>query len=967
MSPARRDKVSVMKPNFALSLSFEGIRLLHRAAGGWRVVGEVALDAADMPGELAMLRRTATALEPGGLRTKLLLPTEQIKYLTIDTKDLDEDARMAAARAALDGATPYPVEDLAFDISADGDTTHVAAVARETLAEAEAFATEHRFHPTSFATVPSDSPYLGEPFFGPTRACVDLLGPGEVVEPDGIAVVVIGDAPLPVEQAEAPAQASEAASPEASQEPRVEAAADLEAERPDEVTAQETEVEGDLSQSAADAATEVSPPADPEDVPPIEVKDPPEEAEIQSENASKTSESDAEQSALEAQDTAAPTVPSAQDAAEEEPAAPRAPETDATADEPAAQAPLDVSPTPEAPSVVPPAPPPAPTPTPEPAPDTPSADKADDTSVLAPSIPTLPSLGAASRTPPPPSPAAPDLAAPTEFASRRLAAKTPARQEPVVTAPSLAIEPELDNGPVPPAALSFNTHETNAPAPLPPAPREGFLSRRKAKPDAAEAPVAAAATGTLAGSEAERMTVFGARREIGGKPRFLGLILTAALLVFLAGVAAWASVFLDDGLNLSRLFGERAPRVEARVPDAPEAPQEDQLSDLPTAPQENAPPVRTASLTPTLSEEDSAVLDALRAPVAPQSDDISDAAFEASYATTGIWSRAPIVPPEPAALISIDDLYLTSIDPISTSNDAVALPPLASFATDEALGKIATPAAAGTVFRLDEQGQVIATLEGALSPDGFTVYLGRPDLIPPPTPVRFQAVPDRDPARLALVGARPKARPDNLAETNERANLDGLTRSELAGFRPLLRPQSVQQQAEAAAAAAAAETTATVDTNDAVEAALATPEVTNSFDNATQLAIAASRRPDTRPRNFARVVRRAERSAARTAEPQAETRVAAVAPRVVTPKVPSSTTVAKEATVRNAINLRKINLIGVYGKPSSRRALVRLANGRYKKVVVGDRIDGGRVSAIGEGELRYNKSGRNVVLKMPRG
>lgn len=70
--------------------------------------------------------------------------------------------------------------------------------------------------------------------------------------------------------------------------------------------------------------------------------------------------------------------------------------------------------------------------------------------------------------------------------------------------------------------------------------------------------------------------------------------------------------------------------------------------------------------------------------------------------------------------------------------------------------------------------------------------------------------------------------------------------------------------------------------------------------------------------------------------------------------------------MKNAINLRRINLIGVYGKPSNRRALIRLSNGRYQKVVVGDRIDGGRVSAIGDSELRYTKGGRSVVLTMPR-
>ena len=50
-----------MKPNFALSLSFEGIRLLHRASDGWRQVGEVAVDAEDMAAQLAALRSTATA------------------------------------------------------------------------------------------------------------------------------------------------------------------------------------------------------------------------------------------------------------------------------------------------------------------------------------------------------------------------------------------------------------------------------------------------------------------------------------------------------------------------------------------------------------------------------------------------------------------------------------------------------------------------------------------------------------------------------------------------------------------------------------------------------------------------------------------------------------------------------------------------------------------------------------------
>jgi hypothetical protein len=85
-----------MKPNFALSLSFQGIRLLHRVPNGWRQIGEVAVDAEDMAAELATLRATATALEPSGLRSKVLIPNDQIKFMSIDTAGLDGQARRHA-------------------------------------------------------------------------------------------------------------------------------------------------------------------------------------------------------------------------------------------------------------------------------------------------------------------------------------------------------------------------------------------------------------------------------------------------------------------------------------------------------------------------------------------------------------------------------------------------------------------------------------------------------------------------------------------------------------------------------------------------------------------------------------------------------------------------------------------------------------------------------------------------------
>ena len=64
--------------------------------------------------------------------------------------------------------------------------------------------------------------------------------------------------------------------------------------------------------------------------------------------------------------------------------------------------------------------------------------------------------------------------------------------------------------------------------------------------------------------------------------------------------------------------------------------------------------------------------------------------------------------------------------------------------------------------------------------------------------------------------------------------------------------------------------------------------------------------------------------------------------------------------------MSQTNLIGVYGTQSSRYALVRQSNGRYKKVRVGDSIDGGRVAAITPTEVRYQKGNRLIALAMPK-
>ncbi len=536
-------------------------------------------------------------------------------------------------------------------------------------------------------------------------------------------------------------------------------------------------------------------------------------------------------------------------------------------------------------------------------------------------------------------------------------------------APGAATPPPLSTqapaGPAtplaPPKEAADSLRPVAAPTPVDPpgaaaapvaARKGGFLSRRKppkATPAAALPPDAGTAHSKAAALESERMTIFGARGEtaVGGKPRFLGLILTAVLLVFLAGVAAWASVFLDEGL--AKLFPGRERTLASTLPDDTQAALAEDVGATTTlAPDEAAADgvvvaALNDSLTDGLTAEDAAVLDALRDPqpdpIAPE--ELDAEALEARYAVTGIWPKAPDGAASPVGRVDIDGLYVTGIDPVSPALDAVAMAGEDSFQTDQALPVIASPLAAGTTLALGENGRVIPSVDGTLSPDGFTVFLGRPAVTPPATRARPEEAPVIDPL---IAQIRPRPRPTDLVEQNERATLGGLSRTELAALRPRLRPAAPQEEA-------------------APEVATTTPEETIETPEPTVLATAPMLRPATRPRNFDRIVARAERAA----RPSTTTRTAAIAPRTVTPAIPTVASVAREATVRNAINLRRVNLIGVYGTPSNRRALVRLSNGRYQKVKVGDRVDGGRVSAIGDSEVRYQKSGRNVVLKMPQG
>ena len=977
-----------MKPSFALNITDTTIGLLHRTARGWLQVGETAFDTADLAEALGYLRGSALGLSPGGLTTKLVLPNSQIKYLTIDAPGPDDTDRRNQIRAALVGRTPYNVEDLVFDWSGTGAKVLVAVVARETLDEAEAFATEHRFNPVSFVGLPAAGDFKGEPWFGPTKLSSTLLEKSEKIDRDAEAVQVAARE-LPKSHPGAVKSAADASSetedttakPLAENERptraqrRAAAAAEQARLANIEAVQQPTPVQTDLLSVTAAPTVDTTMDAFPE-----------------------SGDDDADTLA-----TFPEMVPATQPVLTNEPAAANVYSPTVSASVTASQA----------------------------FPEVPAISSVTDELV-----------GAKDDLPP-----APSAAIMAAFASRRAAdlpnpkrfggtAVTDAGQLPAPSMGSSDLADRLAGKSTPPplsrpkvggdevpnmaplhaelaGARSSAAIETAMAKSVSAKPNTAFVTapsipgsrKRKSLP-----PEATATSGTR--DARKSLTKPGgtfASSKDRGKPRYLGLILTGLLLLFLALIAAWSSFI--TGSNEGAQTGtavvsapqtiEPVNQVSAEVP----AVDDEMLADA-QDPAEFDAPTDTALATDVDPTAD-LTIDAAQAEILDRAPDAVgvDTAISAANAPP-----APAPEPAPVGIAATDspnaaplreaqdEIFLTAIDTPPLALDPLALPPPVA-STDALPLPQLEPPPFGTVYQFDADGRIRPTPEGIITPEGVRLVAGKPSLIPPVRPdaliaaslsaattltadgavtppisgaTAATALPF--PSDPALAEARPRPRPAGLvAPESEQADDDALLAApeatRVSSLRPLARPVTVLAAGEAARqSTAAASLTAQAEQAAAVEAA-----VQASFQpdaKTSPLAVRVSRKPAPRPKDMTRAVEAAVAVAVRTAVPSsqdiqpeadAEPETASAAP-----SIPTRASVAKQATYVNAINLSKINLIGVYGSKSSPYALIRQANGRYKKVKVGDSIDGGRVAAIGANEVRYQKSGRMISLKMPK-
>ncbi|MDE9449136.1 hypothetical protein J3R80_01470 [Aliiroseovarius sp. Z3] len=975
-----------MKPNFALDLSHDGIGLVHRGKGGWVLVGEVSLDHPDLSSGLDLLRRKAADLESGGFSCKLIIPPSQLLFTSMTAPGPDDASRAARIREGLEGLTPYDVDDLVFDWRADPQEdgmVHVAVVARETLDEAEAFANEHNLNPLCLVARPSGS-FLDEAFFGPAKS--GAVAAGVTVEPDHAPVPeLLGAIGNSARAGSGSGEANAAAKTSAQQKvdkdqsgtsalpelapfpptpdeqtpttPPPAKARDTSSERPPEPMPDAAVI--------AKSDAEITPPAKtdgiekPADAPASTV--PPSSPVVEGGKASADAPPASDKKVSGIVPPPPPfTLPEAPETVPDpEPEAPtfssRRVEDPASSKPDTAPVNVDVKPrlslgvdreTPDdkAPPVGKPSDPPEP-PVQKPVhvPVTSPVVFGDDPALGEPRIGPKErakavggrgseKLSAAARK------GAAGLASAADAAGklgRKTAQKIEERrrdrtEQPKTARPKVAI-PSLRKQP---AASSADPSETAIAPPPSQAGGKGGKERsmRVAKPPRVPSPRA---------REAETMTVFGARQAqyVGGKPKYLGLFLVLGLLLLMVVVAVWSMFFLND--STAWLFPEREDPFEAAISTDPDAFAQESREDEANAALEE------------IDEDQARVATGARDPLTPE-------AAQARYAATGIWQRAPdpLTSPETTDL---DDLYVASIDPKTAVQDAVALPVTGLSSGAATAVNTAPPPPLGTTFALDSDGLVVATPQGALSPDGVMVFAGRPALVPAPRPGSDVVVPTVEEtvdAAPTLPRIRPRARPEGLIEGNERLQLGGRTRTELAGLRPRARPTTPRAAAQAAAITAALQAADDPSANDD-----AGNPSTAGIIAPTKQAIVSSREPRHRPSGFNKIVERS--NAARDDASDGSVAVAAASPQQsVTPSIPTRASVAQQATIRNAINLRKISLIGIYGSSSSRRALVRLPSGRYQKVGVGSRLDGGKVVSISSTALVYKKGSRSVTLEV---
>jgi type IV pilus biogenesis protein PilP len=444
------------------------------------------------------------------------------------------------------------------------------------------------------------------------------------------------------------------------------------------------------------------------------------------------------------------------------------------------------------------------------------------------------------------------------------------------------------------------------------------------------------------------------------KPRYI-LVLIALVLL---GLMYWLYSFLIDGKEeITRL--QQISNTPPMIITTPQSmAQKTSLDDVPSSFKE----VPVAALSQGTDMEDT--FSTLNPPKP-----LNTVANSTSFAT----AKNPAKQTEPAI-----DTALADQEQIEVPQDPVATAQITK-PVEQVLAKPETALEQVAII-----APLVPTRNGTPGPEGITLYLGQPEFQPP---LREQLKISQDPLRDIL----PKMRSKEFEELNKTENLPtpdvpepstditdiaeaaepaeqpvkdtpdllALADPALKSKLPKPRPASISQTAKELqnSLLARADPALASSKPKPRPADLSVPVVRIDpvdIEIAIQQAVAETARPRPRPRSLSNTVKRAK----------ANVQTASLTPPAATgtsvASNPSPVNIQKEATEKSRFSKRRISLVGVYGTPAKRRALVRMPSGRYVKVTQGQKFSGWKVSAIGESTVRITKGSRNQVLRMPK-
>lgn len=917
------------KPNFALDLSNEGVALWHRSSGGgWSTLGAVPLAAEDFTEQLVVLRDSVSKSSGRARRAVIRIPRSEVLLSKVRLGVFEGEAAIRHAHKQITEMSPYEMDKISFDLGekAAGNMAPVGIVARQTLVEAEAFAKANGFEPLYFTTQYTEREFTREPRFyiGEVKSAAKPLWfvPWVAAASIGLATGYFGWSYVSSLDVAKPTFIS------AVEEPAAENVAPVAEPQPQTVVDTAQLGLQDVAPALPNVAGAIEPPA---------VTDYPELLVTRFTIGSETAD---------------PIVARLADATADVPNVSVSSKQLKTSDLVIAEARRDL-------------------------PDV--SLNTEIVSEIEAEMAILP------------------LATPNPAAPIQLAA---------LITPDLSIDPALIKG-LPRTILSdavvdSATQQTAARPERPPSPITAepgtLIPTVEGTPGPEYITIFA---GRPANEPRNRVDPLPPELELAGfRPRLRPETLNVPAEVLAAALPPEERTILDPADPALRPLRARLRPSTLNVLETLEAEAEGEAETAPDVAVKEATPDSTEE--PTLLALVDPTLRPLRARTRPaeqasraqtiveqqQIANLGDPALRQFRARTRPATLAVPKPAVEAVADAPDSEAVPTTDLASLLENAItaaAATPDAEQQT-ETTGPFAAAIAQDTVLQaIQDEASVLALADPALRPFRARTRpsgLMSIDQLAALTTGDTEIQTDAAPTLLALAdptlsGLRSRTRPNNLRviTPEERNSLLSLADPSLAGKRTRVRPRNLRIIAPEPE----------VETPD-IEALIEKVEKEEekpAVIRGTRQAVAVSPKPKVRPRKLTRAVQRVTHEAVRTSTTQrndssdaqsgvrasGSTRATAKLPKsakgTVKSAPPTSATVARAATEKSRFEKSRMSLVGIFGAPNRRRALIRLSSGRYVKVQNGDKVGGWKVSAIGESSLRINKGSRNQTLRIP--